>query len=45
MPGASPVRTRVSPVVSRPHATQSSIGFVECGSTKILAKKNSRKPW
>jgi hypothetical protein len=32
-----------SGVVSSPHATQSSICLVECGSTKTSAKKNSRK--
>ena len=31
-------------VVSSPHPTQSSIGFVECGSLNICEKKNSRKP-
>ena len=34
----------VSGVVSRPQPTQSSIGFVECGSVNICEKKNSRKP-
>ena len=40
----SMVRISVSGVVSRPQATQSSICFVECGSGKTCAKKNSRKP-
>ena len=38
------VAISVSGVVSRPQPTQSSIGFVECGSVNISAKKNSRKP-
>ena len=38
------VSTSVSADVSSPHATQSSICFVECGSGKTLPKKNSRKP-
>ena len=34
----------VSALVSSPQPTQSSIGFVECGSLNIWEKKNSRKP-
>ena len=36
--------TSVSALVSSPQPTQSSIGFVECGSVNIREKKNSRKP-
>jgi hypothetical protein len=35
---------RVSGVVSSPQPTLSSICLVECGSVKILEKKNDRKP-
>ena len=38
------VAIRTSGVVSSPQPTQSSIGFVECGSVNICEKKNSRKP-
>ena len=41
---ADSVATSVSALVSRPQPTQSSIGFVECGSVNICEKKNSRKP-
>ncbi len=37
--GASWVATSVSGVVSRPQPTQSSIGFVECGSVKHLREE------
>ena len=41
--GARMVALRVAASVSSPHATPSSICLVECGSLKMLAKKNWRK--
>ena len=38
------VSVSVWDVVSSPHMTPSSMGFVECGSVNTWAKKNSRNP-
>jgi hypothetical protein len=40
---ASWIRMSVSPSVSPPHSTQSSIGLVECGSLNTWPKKKLRK--